>query len=68
MKVYPTTRMVQGKETAQDVIDRNVDFMINEFYYGHRFDPDDIIEIAQLAKEKIIKVHGHEIRRVQKNT
>ncbi len=57
IKVYPTTRMVQGKETPQDVINGAVDVMINEFYYGRRFSPDDIIELANLAKEKIKKLH-----------
>lgn len=52
--IYPTTRMVTGEITAEEQLEEYIDFLINELHYGRRLGPNEIVELAILARDKIV--------------
>ena len=49
ISVYPTTKMMKGKETREDVIHNCAKRIVLDYYYGHRFDKNSLEELFKVV-------------------
>jgi len=49
MLIYPPTSVVVGNETADEYIERMADALYDEWVCDHRFDPEDLKELIDIA-------------------
>jgi hypothetical protein len=51
ISVYPTTQMVMGQKTRDEVLEKAAEELYDEWVIDRRFRPEDIVKLMRLATE-----------------
>lgn len=62
IRIYPTNDVVYGKITHDQYIEDIIFDLINDFYYGRRFDPSELQKLFNITVKILEKIEKNEMK------